>query len=567
MHPTNELQQLLEMLPQEIRQPLYHHPHRDALVEVVLDLGRRPEARFPDQAQYLSEQVVTQGQLQDCINRVGHFGADNRAGIEQTLHRISAIRNRQGEIIGLTCRVGRAIEGTISMIRDLVETGESILMLGRPGVGKTTALREIARVLADDLNKRVVIIDTSNEIAGDGDIPHPAIGRARRMQVARPELQHQVMIEAVENHMPEVIVIDEIGTELEALAARTIAERGVQLVGTAHGNQLENLIKNPTLSDLVGGIQSVTLGDDEARRRGSQKSVLERKAPPTFEIAVEMQERQKWIVHQSVTETVDRLLRGQQPSLQTRSVNEQGQITITQEVPRVPLGKRAQLGRQYTTAPVPKPRATGRVLPFPQPVETDSVVQPQPERLLSDWETESIPPAQNNSESLLSLYPYQMSRNLVEQTIEQLKLPVRVVGGVERADAILTLRATLRKHANLRRMAEGYGVPIYAVKANTVAQIASTLQQALGLEDDQSVEPELESGKFACSGDEDDEWDALEEARLAVEQVVIPKGQPVELLPRAAHVRKMQHEFIEHYRLKSSSFGAEPNRRLRIYPA
>jgi stage III sporulation protein SpoIIIAA len=565
MHTTNELQQLLEILPQEIGQQLHHHPQRDALVEVVLDLGRRPEARFPDQAQYLSEQVVTQGQLQDCINRVGRFGADNRAGIEQTLHRISAMRNRQGEIIGLTCRVGRAIEGTIAMIRDLVETGQSILMLGRPGVGKTTALREIARVLADDLNKRVVIIDTSNEIAGDGDIPHPAIGRARRMQVARPELQHQVMIEAVENHMPEVIVIDEIGTELEALAARTIAERGVQLVGTAHGNQLENLIKNPTLSDLVGGIQSVTLGDDEARRRGSQKSVLERKAPPTFEIAVEMQERQKWVVHQSVTDTVDRLLRGNQPARQIRSVNEQGQITITQEIPQVPLERRTARGGQYST-PTLKRHSARHVLPFPQRVEAEPVTIPHPERLLSDWETDVIPSAQSNSETLLSLYPYQMSRSVVEQAIEQLKLPIRVVGGVERADAILTLKANLRKHANLRRMAEGYGLPIYAVKANTIAQIAHTLQQALGQED-KAVEPDFESSAAAYSGDEDDEWDALEEARLAVEQVVIPKGQPVELLPRSAHVRKMQHEFIEHYQLKSSSFGAEPNRRLRIYPA
>ncbi|MBD0303899.1 MAG: AAA family ATPase, partial [Tolypothrix sp. T3-bin4] len=255
MYNTDDLQKLLEILPQDIQQQLKHHPQRDTLVEVVLDLGRRPEARFPHRSEYLSEQLVTREQLQNCSDRVGHFGADNRAGIEQTLHRISAIRNRKGEIVGLTCRVGRAIFGTISMIRDLVETGQSILMLGRPGVGKTTALREIARVLADELQKRVVIIDSSNEIAGDGDIPHPAIGRARRMQVTRPELQHQVMIEAVENHMPEVIVIDEIGTELEALAARTIAERGVQLVGTAHGNQLENLIKNPTLSDLVGGIQ------------------------------------------------------------------------------------------------------------------------------------------------------------------------------------------------------------------------------------------------------------------------------------------------------------------------
>jgi stage III sporulation protein SpoIIIAA len=313
MQITDDLQQLLDILPEEIRSSLEQHSQRDSLIEVVMDLGRFPEVRFPGKAEYLSHTPVTQEQLNHCVERVGHFSGDNRAGIERTLHRISAIRNRPGEIIGLTCRVGRAVFGTIGMIRDLVETGKSILMLGRPGVGKTTALREIARVLADDLHKRVVIIDTSNEIAGDGDIPHPAIGRARRMQVARPELQHQVMIEAVENHMPEVIVIDEIGTELEALAARTIAERGVQLVGTAHGNQIENLIKNPTLSDLVGGIQAVTLGDDEARRRGSQKTVLERKAPPTFEIAVEMLERQRWVVHESVSDTVDDLLRSRQP--------------------------------------------------------------------------------------------------------------------------------------------------------------------------------------------------------------------------------------------------------------
>ncbi|HEY9847462.1 MAG TPA: AAA family ATPase, partial [Candidatus Caenarcaniphilales bacterium] len=263
---TDDLDQLLDILPEGIRLHLEQHPQRTSLVEVVMDLGRRPEARFPGKATYLSETTISRADLDYCVERVGLFSGDNRAGIERTLHRISAIRNRGGDIIGLTCRVGRAVFGTIGMIRDLVETGQSILLLGRPGVGKTTALREIARVLADELEKRVVIIDTSNEIAGDGDVPHPAIGRARRMQVARPELQHQVMIEAVENHMPEVIVIDEIGTELEAMAARTIAERGVQLIGTAHGNQIENLVKNPTLSDLVGGIQSVTLGDDEARR-------------------------------------------------------------------------------------------------------------------------------------------------------------------------------------------------------------------------------------------------------------------------------------------------------------
>ena len=303
---TDELKKFLEILPREIARVLEQHPQRDDLIEVVMDLGRPPEARFLRQSEYLAKTPVTRRQLNYSIHRVGRFSGDKRAGIEQTLHRISAIRNRAGEIIGLTCRFGRAVYGMIDPLRDLVERGQSMLILGRPGVGKTTALREIARVLADDLNKRGVIVNTSNEIAGEGDIPHPAIGRVRRMQVARLELQHQVMIEAVENHMPEVIVIDEIGTEPEALAARTIAERGVQLVGTAQGKSMENLIKNPTLSDLIGGIQSVTLGDEEAGRRHTQKSILERKAPPTFESAVEMRSRQCWVVYKNVADTIGR---------------------------------------------------------------------------------------------------------------------------------------------------------------------------------------------------------------------------------------------------------------------
>src|SRR4028119_1623078 len=373
MQITDDLPQLLDILPEEIRSLLEQHPQRDNLIEVVMDLGRRPEARFPERAEYLSSTAVTSEQLNYCVQRVGHFSGDNRAGIEQTLHRISAMRNRKGEIIGLTCRVGRAVFGTITMIRDLVETGQSILMLGRPGVGKTTALREIARVLADELHKRVVIIDTSNEIAGDGDIPHPAIGRARRMQVARPELQHQVMIEAVENHMPEVIVIDEIGTEQEAMAARTIAERGVQLVGTAHGNRIENLMKNPTLADLIGGIQAVTLGDDEARRRGSQKTVLERKAPPTFEIAIEMLERERWVIHERVAEAIDTLLRGREPHQQIRSVSERGEVIIERDSAAPPArfpGMAASSGPAPVSpmrpvTPISGWRSAGKMVPMP----------------------------------------------------------------------------------------------------------------------------------------------------------------------------------------------------------
>ncbi|QLE56001.1 R3H domain-containing nucleic acid-binding protein [Nostoc sp. TCL26-01] len=574
---TDDLQKLLDILPQDLRQVLENHPKRDSLVEVVLDLGRLPEARFPNQAEYLSETPVTQAQIDDCIQRVGNFGGDNRAGIEQTLHRISAIRNRNGKIIGLTCRVGRAVFGTIGMIRDLVETGKSILMLGRPGVGKTTALREIARVLADELHKRVVIIDTSNEIAGDGDVAHPAIGRARRMQVAHPELQHQVMIEAVENHMPEVIVIDEIGTELEALAARTIAERGVQLVGTAHGNQIENLIKNPTLSDLVGGIQAVTLGDDEARRRGSQKTVLERKAPPTFEIAVEMLERQRWVVHESVADTVDNLLRGRQPSPQTRTVDDQGKVAITRQL-AVVNGRGGNLATsEESFSPARQStgwRSSGQMLAIPSlPLEREKVGQSEFDRLLDESfnYSESIDfsatrQAGPNGEDLpLHIYPYGVSRHQLEQVISVLTLPVVLTKDIDSADAILALRSHVKNHAKLRQMAKARHVPIHVIKSSTIPQITRGLRRLLNI-DDPEVGDERELQLFLHNGS-DDEMDALEEARLAVEQIVIPKGQPVELLPRSPQVRKMQHELVEHYRLKSHSFGEEPNRRLRIYPA
>jgi nucleoside-triphosphatase THEP1 len=492
------------------------------------------------------------------------------------------------------------------MIRDLVETGESILMLGRPGVGKTTALREIARVLADDLGKRVVIIDTSNEIAGDGDIPHPAIGRARRMQVARPELQHQVMIEAVENHMPEVIVIDEIGTELEALAARTIAERGVQLVGTAHGNRLENLMKNPTLSDLVGGIQAVTLGDDEARRRGSQKTVLERKAPPTFAIGVEMLERQRWVIHENVADSVDQLLRSREPNPEVRTVNPAGEVVISREFndrpvpPRVPLGMERGLERSpdrsgdrsfdrnfdgnfdsaanrdrdnpkvvYPLKPTGW-RMTGQMTPItessielPRPQETDFA-----QMLDQSWQEDNLIHlgfGSNGEDLPLHVYPYGISRQQLEQVIQVLNLPVILTKDMENADVILALRSNLKHQSKLRPIARARHIPIHTLKAGTIPQITKALRRLLDM-DDPAMPETTDISLFTPSGTED-EIEALEEARLAVEQVVIPKGQPVELLPRSAKVRKMQHELVEHYRLKSNSFGDEPNRRLRIYPA
>ncbi|HBL60074.1 MAG TPA: single-stranded DNA-binding protein [Cyanobacteria bacterium UBA8803] len=573
MQVADDLQKLLDILPEEIRLSIEQHPQRDSLIEVVMDIGRLPEVRFPQGAEYLSQTPITIEQLSYCIQRVGHFSGDNRAGIERTLHRISAIRNRPGDIIGLTCRVGRAVFGTIGMIHDLVETGQSLLMLGRPGVGKTTALREIARVLADDLRKRVVIIDTSNEIAGDGDIPHPAIGRARRMQVARPELQHQVMIEAVENHMPEVIIIDEIGTELEALAARTIAERGVQLVGTAHGNRIENLIKNPTLSDLVGGIQAVTLGDDEARRRGSQKTVLERKAPPTFEMAVEMLERQRWVVHESVSETVDTLLRGGQPNPQVRTVDETGKVTIVREFPDAPVI--LSPNRSVLSPVVTRPtgwRASGQMKPLSHSSVEGYEENKDFEQLLNEsWhQPEAFDkavrmPGPNGEDLPLYIYPYGVSRHQIEQVIQVLNLPVILTKDMDSADAVLGLRAHVKNHSKLRSIAKARQIPIHVVKASTIPQITRVLRRMLDMDDPGTLDT-IELRLFTQSGSED-EIEALEEARLAVEQIVIPKGQPVELLPRSPKVRKMQHELVEHYRLKSDSFGDEPNRRLRIYPA
>ena len=576
MQVTDNLDKLLTIFPDSIRSKLDEHlkDGSDNLIEVVLDLGRPPEARFRDDVTYIREEPVTKQEIQHCIERVGMFSTDNRAGIERTLHRISAIRNRTGDIIGLTCRIGRAIFGTIVMIRDLIETGNSILLLGRPGVGKTTALREIARVLADDMKKRVVIIDTSNEVAGDGDIPHPAIGRARRMQVARPELQHQVMIEAVENHTPEVIVIDEIGTELEALAARTIAERGVQLVGTAHGNTVENLIKNPTLSDLVGGIQSVTLGDDEARRRRTQKTVLERKAPPTFAVAVEMLERQRWVVHDDVSATIDSLLRGIEPPAQVRTVDDSGEVTIIHEESSSPFKPLASRNNNTVTPLHPQGlRASGKMMPLSLhqgKAKRDNTSEF--EHLLDrSWQTKEPntkkirTPGPNGEDFPVYVYAYGIGRSQLDQVIEVLELPIVLTKDLDEADAVVALRSQIKHHSKLRNIARERHIPIHTVKSNTIPQITRTFRQILNL-DDPNV-PEATDLRLFSNAGSDDEIEALEEARLAVEQIVIPQGQPVELLPRSAKVRKMQHELIEHYRLQSDSFGDEPNRRLRIYPA
>jgi stage III sporulation protein SpoIIIAA len=515
---TDNLDELLAVLPPQVRRALEQEPSLEDLLEVILDLGREPQARFPDRTLQLSNMEVTEADIDYVVQRVGAFGKDNRAGIERTLHRISAIRNRQGRIIGLTCRVGRAVFGTIDIIQDVIERGKSVLMLGRPGIGKTTKLREIARVLADEFNKRVVIVDTSNEIAGDGDIPHPAIGMARRMQVASPELQHAVMIEAVENHMPEVIVIDEIGTEAEAFAARTIAERGVQLIGTAHGNSLENLLMNPTLCDLVGGIQAVTLSDEEARRRGTQKTVLERKAPPTFDIIIEMIEKDKLAIHHDVASTVDRILRGETPRPEVRVRLPDGTIQVVQ------AGDSPEPARETATLVV---RSSSQVR-----------------------ERRQLP-------STVRIFPYGVSRNRLERAIRELRVPAYIVRDVQQADVVIALKANARREPTRMKEVSARGLPVYVVKSNTYAQIAGSVQDIFAMrppEGWEDSEPALDPTEAA-----------LMETEAAIQEV-LRTSMPVDLSPQNSYIRRLQHQLVEKYRLVSESVGVEPNRRVRISP-
>ncbi len=509
---TDDLDALVGVLPEHLQARLREIGKDSELLEIIVDLGRVPEARFVAEAITLNSREASQEDIDHVVARIGEFTGDNRAGIPRTLHRISCIRNRQGKVVGLTCRVGRAVYGTIEIIRDLVESGKSILLLGRPGVGKTTMLRESARVLSEQ--KRVVIVDTSNEIGGDGDIPHPAIGTARRMQVPTPALQHEVMIEAVENHMPEVIVIDEIGRELEAEAARTIAERGVQLVGTAHGNSLENLLMNPTLMDLIGGIQSVTLSDEEAKRRRTQKSILERKAPPTFDLVVEIQARNRLAVHQSVAEAVDALLRGRPLPPEIRARDENGAVHIERTEPAVRVGAMRETGVDHRRLTDHRPPTADR--------------------------TEERP-------KLLRLFPYGLSQERLEQAAKQLQLPMRVVGDLNNADAVITLKNYYRKRPPVVGEAERRGVPVYVLRSNTLAQMEGLLEDLFGVD-----------------GKPDPTTEAIHAVEEAIDQIR-QGAHSVELEPQTAYVRRQQHEAVSRANLFSRSIGKEPNRRVRVY--
>jgi stage III sporulation protein SpoIIIAA len=525
---TDDLDALLNVLPQSIVEAVHKANNYDKLLEIILDLGRIPTARFVENEISLRETEITREEIDYVDEHVGDFDADNRAGIERTLHRISAIRNRRDAIVGLTLRVGRAVYGTIDIIQDMIESGKSVLILGRPGVGKTTLLREAARILAE--TKRVIVVDTSNEIGGDGDVPHPAVGKARRMQVKVPTLQHEVMIEAVENHNPEVIVIDEIGRELEALAARTIAERGVQLIGTAHGQTLDNLLQNPTLSDLVGGIEAVTLSDEEARRRGTQKTVLERRAPPTFDVLIEIQSRDQFAVHADITEAVDSFLRGYPILPEVRTRESDGKIKIEKAATPATGGQRPRQDQ--------RPKATDR---GPVAPSYSTFVQEEPA------------PAVNRPASLLlkpmRIYPYGVARNRLTQAARRMGVPVTVARDTADADALITLRAYYRNRQQPIVEAETQGMPIYVLRANTVSQMEQFLSDLYNL------------GMTIDNSEEDDPRFATQQAIAAV----LNGERYVDMPPATPAIRRIQHEMARAAELVSHSYGKEPRRYVRIF--
>ena len=510
---TDDLEKLKAVLPEALVTALEEVDRpADDLLEVILDLGRVPTARFVDGEVVLANHEITADEIEYVEQRLGAFDDDNRAGIERTLHRISAIRNRRGDIVGLTCRVGRAVYGTIDIIQDIIEAGNNVLLLGPPGVGKTTILREAARVLAE--SRRVVIVDTSNEIGGDGDVPHPAVGRARRMQVAKPLLQHEVMIEAVENHNPEVIVIDEIGRELEAMAARTIAERGVQLIATAHGNTLENLLLNPTLSDLVGGIESVTLSDEEARRRGTQKTVLERRAPPTFDVLVEIQDRQRVLVRDDVAQAVDALLRGRPRPDVLRYRDEDGQVRMEQI--------------DWTED---------------QNGEVDEKAPPA-------WNTEKTRALVSHRKlKEKRIYAFGIARNRLIRAAQLLHVPVRIVDNLGEAHVLVTSKQYYRKRPHIVLDAESRNIPVYALRASTGAQMESFLIDLFKLSEEE-VDP------YAL---------AMQETESAIQRVLGGEEQAVDLAPQNSFVRRTQHEMAEKASLASRSHGKEPYRSVRVF--
>ena len=531
----NDLDRLLEVLPEKVRR-LVNYEQMEDVIEIVLDIGRTPEIRHSSgKIEYLGSDFVTEDDINYITSHIQEFTSDNRSGIPGTLHRISAIRNRQGKVIGLTCRIGRVVTGTIACIKDICMMNKSILFLGRPGVGKTTKLREISRLVADELGKRVVVVDTSNEIAGDGDTPHPAIGHARRMQVRQPEFQKDIMIEAVENHTPEVIVVDEIGTEAEAQAARTIAERGVMLIATAHGNSLESLIKNPTLSDLVGGIQSVTLGDDEAKRRASQKTVLEREKQPTFDIVIEILDRNTLAVYKNTAEAVDYILRGWPIRPEIRKVDKvyeaqpQSEIQNPQE--------------QAESNPISEIKEEISKL------DNKALKDPTDSLKFSFSRQKYV----NDVKKFKKIYLYAVSRTIVEKIIERLDLNAEITRNLDDADIVIAHKNFAKGGAKILSTANDYRLQIFYIKTNSMAQIQKVLKEALDI---------TETSETLC-GYYDDAERALDEAKAAINKI-LAGAEHVELTPQNQHIRKLQHELVEQHNLESKSVGEGEQRHLRI---
>ncbi len=539
---SQDLQALLNLLPSRLQEQLIANGDTDTLLEIVMDLGRRPSARYVSGEQILSTSEITREEIDSVVNNIGRFDDDNRAGITRTLHRIAAIRNRRGQIVGLTCRVGRAVYGTVDIIADVVKEGKSVLLLGRPGVGKTTMLREIARLLAEE--KRVIIVDTSNEIGGDGDIPHAAIGKARRMQVPNPAHQHETMIEAVENHNPEVIVIDEIGRERETTAARTINERGVQLIGTAHGNTLENLLLNPTLSDLVGGIESVTLSDDEAKRRGTKKTVLERRSPPTFSVLVEIQERQKLLLHMDVTASIDAMLRGFTFDIETRWRDEAG--ALHQELEEVLLVSAAVTGKRDENEAERGRRSERRKGKRESAGKKGNAAANEAATVPSIKAEEGEPRS-------MDVYAYGVSRNRLRQTARQMGVQINLVDHLDQADLLVTLKKHYRKQRRLLTEAERIRVPVHILRANTTAQMENFVQQVFG----KTAVTSPDTDPFAA---------AIAETEQAI--AAVQNGKPgVDLSPATAAIRRYQHQLAAHADLISHSYGKGEKRYVRIFNA
>ncbi len=520
-----DIEKLIEILPLKIKRNIQEGLLDDA-IEIVLDIGRIPEIRLGNgKIISLGNENITREDLDYITNQLPEFTSDNRSGIAGTLHRISAIRNRQGKIVGLTCRIGRVITGTIECIKDFVVQNKSILFLGRPGVGKTTKLREITRLMADELGKRVVVVDTSNEIAGDGDVAHPAIGKARRMQVSQPEFQKDIMIEAVENHTPEVIVVDEIGTELEAQAARTIAERGVMLIATAHGNTLDNLIKNPTLSDLIGGVDTVTLGDDEAKHRGCQKTVLERQKQPTFDIVIEIIDRNTLAIYKDSAQAVDYILRGWPITPEIRKVDG----NYKEKKPEINIMKKVE--------------------------ELENKVQKAESSPLSFNFNRQKYIQQNRKHK--KIYIYAVSRSIVDKLIERLDIDATIVRNVEEADFVIAHKNFAKGGTKILSTANEYHLPVFFVRTNSMSQIQRVLKEALNLTQENQEVQRITNYKDSTEL-------ALDETNAAIAKLS-EGAEVIELEPQEKTVRKLQHELVDAHGYKSISVGEGKERHLKIF--